>query len=123
MGLKRLTTLWPSHINHPFKFQAQSQYVLTTQQLQGGTVRQMGASQKGMTPSGGGRAHITLNPYSTQLVDNLNMMMPTAAEQRASHSMTMQPKLLGLTNSLKGGVHQQQQQQHMQQQLQQQQDE
>ena len=95
--------------------QAQSQYVLTTQQLQGGTVRQMG---KG-TPSGGigGRPHITLNPYSTQLVDNLNMMMPNAAEQRAAHSMTMQPKLLGLTNSLKGGVqHQQQQQQHLQQQ-------
>ena len=103
--------------------QAQSQYVLTTQQLQGGTVRQMG---KGTTPSGGGhgiggRPHITLNPYSTQLVDNLNMMMPSAAaatEQRAGagHSMTMQPKLLGLTNSLKGGVHQQQQQQHLQQQ-------
>ena len=101
--------------------QAQSQYVLTTQQLQGGTVRQMG---KGTTPSGagghvGGRPHITLNPYSTQLVDNLNMMMPSAAaaEQRAAgHSMTMQPKLLGLTNSLKGGVHQQQQQQHLQQQ-------
>ena len=97
--------------------QAQSQYVLTTQQLQGGTVRQMG---KGTTPSGGmgGRPHITLNPYSTQLVDNLNMMMPSAAaaEQRAGagHSMTMQPKLLGLTNSLKGGVHQQQQ--HLQQQ-------
>ena len=104
----------------PFlSLQAQSQYVLTTQQLQGGTVRQMG---KGTTPSGGmgGRPHITLNPYSTQLVDNLNMMMPSAAaaaEQRASHSMTMQPKLLGLTNSLKGGVqHQQQQQQHLQQQ-------
>ena len=98
--------------------QAQSQYVLTTQQLQGGTVRQMG---KGAAPSGG-RPHITLNPYSTQLVDNLNMMMPSAAaaaaEQRAGagHSMTMQPKLLGLTNSLKGGVHQQQQQQHLQQQ-------
>ena len=105
----------------PFAFQAQSQYVLTTQQLQGGTVRQMGASQKGATPSGGGRAHITLNPYSTQLVDNLNMMMPTTAtEQRGMHSMTMQPKLLGLTNSLKGGL-QQQQQQHMQ--LQHQQDE
>ena len=106
--------------------QAQSQYVLTTQQLQGGTVRQMG---KGTAPSAGGghvggRPHITLNPYSTQLVDNLNMMMPNAAaEQRASHSMTMQPKLLGLTNSLKGGV-QQQRQQHLQQQnLQQQQDE
>ena len=100
--------------------QAQSQYVLTTQQLQGGTVRQMG---KGTAPSAGGghvggRPHITLNPYSTQLVDNLNMMMPNAAaEQRAAgHSMTMQPKLLGLTNSLKGGVHQQQQQQHLQQQ-------
>ena len=109
----------------PPSLQAQSQYVLTTQQLQGGTVRQMG---KGTAPSGGGhvgggRPHITLNPYSTQLVDNLNMMMPSAAaaEQRASHSMTMQPKLLGLTNSLKGGVHQQQQQQ--QQHLQQQQDE
>ena len=101
----------------PFiSLQAQSQYVLTTQQLQGGTVRQMG---KGTPSAGGigGRPHITLNPYSTQLVDNLNMMMPSAAaEQRASHSMTMQPKLLGLTNSLKGGVHQQQQQQHLQQQ-------
>ena len=78
----------------------------------------MGASQKG-TPSGGGRAHITLNPYSTQLVDNLNMMMPTA-EQRGGHSMTMQPKLLGLTNSLKGGL---QQHQHQQLPLQHQEDE
>merc|ERR1719507_571601 len=80
------------------------------------------ASQKGAPP--GGRAHITLNPYSTQLVDNLNMMMPTTEQRHvnsAGHSMTMQPKLLNLTNTLKGGV--QQQQLHQQHQLQHQEDE
>ena len=100
-------------------FQAQSQYVLTTQQLQGGggTVRQTAAaSHKHSASALSCRPHITLNPYSTQLVDNLNMMMPTTPAERAaaaagSHSMTMQPKLLGLTNSLKGGAQQRQFQQ------------
>ena len=102
-------------------FQAQSQYVLTTQQLQGGggTVRQTAAAAAQKHSASAAlscRPHITLNPYSTQLVDNLNMMMPTTPAERAaaaaSHSMTMQPKLLGLTNSLKGGT----QQRHFQQQ-------
>ena len=30
------------------------------------------------------RPHITLNPYSTQLVDNLNMMMPNASDSTSS---------------------------------------
>lgn len=121
--LLALSTDWRSFTDVHSIFQAQSQYVLTTQQLQGGTVRQMTrASQKGAPP--GGRAHITLNPYSTQLVDNLNMMMPTTEQRHvnsAGHSMTMQPKLLNLTNTLKGGV--QQQQLHQQHQLQHQEDE
>jgi isopentenyldiphosphate isomerase len=91
-------------------FQAQSQYVLTTQQLQGGTVRLTSrngsASASNVHPmdktlplsavNGSGRPHITLNPYSTQLVDNINMMMPDVNNKQ----------LLGLTKSLKRGQHQ-----------------
>ena len=63
---------------------------MTNQQLQGGTVL---VTSTATTPSGtlstnptatskrannisGGVPHITLNPYSSQLVDNLNLMMP-----------------------------------------------
>ena len=71
------------------------------------------------------RAHITLNPYSTQLVDNLNMMMPapnsgsnsnnnSTSNSSAStnstslgtpltnnHQNLMSPQLMNLTNTLR----------------------
>ena len=59
------------------------------------------------------RPHITLNPYSTQLVDNLNMMMPSSANSSNSnssastnsttlgHNQNMSPQLMNLTNTLR----------------------
>ena len=63
------------------------------------------------------RPHITLNPYSTQLVDNLNMMMPTSSANSSnsnssastnstslghgSHGQNMSPQLMNLTNTLR----------------------
>ena len=67
------------------------------------------------------RAHITLNPYSTQLVDNLNMMMPQNSSNNNStsnssastnstslgtpltnnHQTMMSPQLMNLTNTLR----------------------
>ena len=73
----------------------------------------------------GSRAHITLNPYSTQLVENINMMMPDKSSGssssatnssssttsttlgRNSHqqscSMGVNPHLMNLTTSLRRG--------------------
>ena len=58
------------------------------------------------------RPHITLNPYSTQLVDNLNMMMPNASSSNSNSSAStnstsigtnqnMSPQLMNLTNTLR----------------------
>lgn len=63
------------------------------------------------------RPHITLNPYSTQLVDNLNMMMPNSNNNSTSNSSAstnstclgtpltqsqlMSPQLMNLTNTLR----------------------
>ena len=59
------------------------------------------------------RPHITLNPYSTQLVDNLNMMMPNTSNSSNSNSsastnstslgpnQNMSPQLMNLTNTLR----------------------
>ena len=67
------------------------------------------------------RPHITLNPYSTQLVDNLNMMMPNGASTNnnsttsnssastnstgigtpLTQSQLMSPQLMNLTNTLR----------------------
>lgn len=110
-------------------FQATSQYVLSTQTLQNGamgTVRITPPNTQAHTmllPPGhahGGaqkpRPHITLNPYSTQLVDNINMMMPNSssssnnntgsssldsAASSAGHHHQMSPQLLNLTQTLK----------------------
>ena len=53
----------------------------------------------------GPRPHITLNPYSTQLVDNINMMMGGGGGGNATASTAggMNPRLLTLTHSLKRG--------------------
>ena len=67
------------YLHYFSKFQAinGSQYVdpMTTQ---GGQLRTLNSTplMMTMTAGKGPRPHITLNPYSTQLVDNLNMMMP-----------------------------------------------
>jgi cellulase/cellobiase CelA1 len=75
----------------------------------------------------GSRAHITLNPYSTQLVENINMMMPDKSSGssssatnssssttsttlgRSSHQqqcqMNLNPHLVNLTTSLRRGKH------------------
>ena len=42
---------------------------------------------------------VTLNPYSTQLVDNLNKMM--GSEQEAIYNNTMNPQLAKLTSTLR----------------------
>ena len=60
------------------------------------------------------QTHITLNPYSTQLVDNLNMMMPNSNNNSTSNSsastnstcmtpltQNMSPQLMNLTNTLR----------------------
>merc|ERR1719282_302018 len=59
------------------------------------------------------RPHITLNPYSTQLVDNLNMMMPNTSSSNSNSSAStnstslgnnhqnMSPQLMNLTNTLR----------------------
>lgn len=63
------------------------------------------------------RPHITLNPYSTQLVDNLNMMMPSSNNNSTSnssastnsttlgtpltHNQLISPQLMNLTNTLR----------------------
>jgi hypothetical protein len=73
----------------------------------------------------GSRAHITLNPYSTQLVENINMMMPDKSSGsssatnssssttsttlgRNSHQqscpMGLNPHLINLTTSLRRGM-------------------
>jgi len=61
------------------------------------------------------RTHITLNPYSTQLVENLNLLMPGKSTnsnistlkpeqfQRASVAMEGNTRLANLTNSLRKG--------------------
>jgi hypothetical protein len=74
------------------------------------------------------RPHITLNPYSTQLVDNLNMMMPSANKSNnnstnsnssastnstglgtpLTQSQLMSPHLMNLTTTLRRGPAQQQ---------------
>ena len=67
------------------------------------------------------RAHITLNPYSTQLVDNLNMMMPGSNQNSNNNSTSnssastnstcltplthnISPQLMNLTNTLRRPV-------------------
>ena len=47
--------------------------------------------------------HITLNPYSTQLVDNLNRMMTASggSPQHHIYQVAMTPQLSNLTNTLK----------------------
>lgn len=64
------------------------------------------------------RPHITLNPYSTQLVDNLNMMMPNSSNNNSTsnssastnstslgtpltHNQLISPQLMNLTNTLR----------------------
>ena len=48
-------------------------------------------------------AHITLNPYSTQLVDNINRMMAAQPQQQQVYHLSgpQQQQLLQLTNTLK----------------------
>ena len=47
--------------------------------------------------------HITLNPYSTQLVDNINRMMNGQPQEPVNHiyQVAMSPQLSQLTNTLK----------------------
>ena len=47
--------------------------------------------------------HITLNPYSTQLVDNINRMMAGGQQVPVNHiyQVAMSPQLSQLTNTLK----------------------
>ena len=94
--------------------QTQSQYVLSSQQLQPGTIRG-GPGNTLITTSGGHtlstkpRPHITLNPYSTQLVENLNMMMgsknstlsTTVDNNSGGSNNAVSPQLMSLTQSLR----------------------
>lgn len=54
-------------------------------------------------PVPGNATHITLNPYSTQLVDNINRMMNGQPTEPANHiyQVAMSPQLSQLTNTLK----------------------
>jgi hypothetical protein len=54
----------------------------TSAQLGGGNIATMSAMAAGKNS----RPHITLNPYSTQLVDNINMMMPNNQGSTTSSS-------------------------------------
>lgn len=103
-----------------------SQYVLTNQQLQNQTSSSCPLSQQPLMVMTKQRPHITLNPYSTQLVDNLNMMMPSGGQnQQQQHSSTsnsssstastslgqvqntlMSPQLMSLTSTLRRGTNQ-----------------
>ena len=115
-----------------YKFQAVngSQYVDPS--LAGGQLRTLNSTPLMMLNTGKGpRPHITLNPYSTQLVDNLNMMMPgngnnnnsstTSGGSNSSASTNstslgtpisgpcqnnpmMTPQLMHLTNTLRRGT-------------------
>jgi len=122
----------------PLSFQTHSQYVLASHQLfpQGGHCATMAPSSTSTSlltqplmsshnQGKGTRAHITLNPYSTQLVESINLMMPekSSASSSATNSsssttsttlgrtnskqtcsMTINPHLINLTNSLRRGM-------------------
>lgn len=89
-----------------FFFQTQSQYVLAGQANQtntrlttnGTTLHHLGNKP---------RTHLTINPYSTQLVNNINMMMGSSGSKQSTisnesgSSSTMSPQLLSLTQTLK----------------------
>ncbi len=75
--------------------------MLTTQQLPaGGTVRVTSASSATALRGGGSRPHITVNPYSSQLVSHIDMMN---LDGKRPQMQPMNPQLLGLTHSLKRG--------------------
>ena len=117
-----------------FFFQAHSQYVLSNQQMMQQHSNTMAPSTTSTSlltqplmashQTQGSRAHITLNPYSTQLVENINMMMPDKSSGsssatnssssttsttlgRNSHQqscpMGLNPHLINLTTSLRRG--------------------
>ena len=82
-----------------------SQYVdpMTTS---GGQLRTLNSTplMMTMTAGKGPRPHITLNPYSTQLVDNLNMMMPGTGNNNNSSATSGGSNSSASTNSTSLGT-------------------
>ena len=82
-----------------------SQYVdpMTTS---GGQLRTLNSTPLMMTMAAGKgpRPHITLNPYSTQLVDNLNMMMPGTGNNNNSSATSGGSNSSASTNSTSLGT-------------------
>jgi len=88
-----------------------SQYVINNNIAQGGASvpgvsseeLKGGISSQATLPMRTQPTHITLNPYSTQLVDNINRMMSNGTEAGGNHvyQVVMTPQLTKLTNTLK----------------------
>ena len=80
-----------------------SQYVDPS--LAGGQLRTLNSTPLMMLNTGKGpRPHITLNPYSTQLVDNLNMMMPGNGNNNNSSTTSGGSNSSASTNSTSLGT-------------------